>query len=107
MTDAELLKMLEYNLELILDYMDDEAKEDKEAELTQYLNSAKKFITTEGITLNLNDVGDCQLVIMYASWLYDKRKAVSSGYSTSNGAMPRMLRWNLNNRLFQENVGDD
>lgn len=106
MTDAELLTMLEYNLELITEYMDDEALEAKEAELTLYLDSAKKFIAAEGITLDLNDMGDCQLVVMYASWLYEKRKAVSTGYSTVNGAMPRMLRWNLNNRLFSEKVGE-
>lgn len=106
MTDAELLTMLEYSLELITEYMDDEALEQKEAELTQYLNSAKKFIATEGITLDLDDLGDCQLVVMYAQWLYEKRKAVSTGYSTANGVMPRMLRWNLNNRLFSEKVGE-
>lgn len=106
MTDAELLTMLEYSLELITEYMDEDALEAKEDELAQYLNSAKKFIATEGITLDLEDSGDCQLVVMYAQWLYEKRKAVSSGYRTGTGAMPRMLRWNLNNRLFHEKVGE-
>lgn len=103
MTDAELLNMLKVNLELITEYMDSESKQALDATLTVYLNSAQKFIATEGITLNLDDVGDCQLVIMYASWLYEKRKNVTSGYSNT-GAMPRMLRWNLNNRLFSEKV---
>lgn len=107
MVEAELLTMLEYSLEIITDYMDEEAKSAKEAELTLYLNSAQKFIETEGITLDLDEVGDCQLVVMYATWLYERRKAVSTGYNTSNGAMPRMLRWNLNNRLFAEKAGSD
>lgn len=104
MTDAELLVMLEKNLELIMDYMDADARAKKEAELTQYINSAKKFITTEGITLNQEDIGDCMLITMYAGWIYEKRKATQPGASAVNVAMPRMLRWNLNNRLFSEKV---
>ena len=106
MTDAELLKLLEYNLELITEYMDDEALEAKETELTSYINSAKEFITREGITLNLDSDGDVRLVIMYASWLYEKRRADSNGYNNGNNPMPRMLRWNLNNRIFSEKVGE-
>ena len=100
MTDDELLTMLESNLELILDYMDSEAREAKEAELTVYLNAAKKYIETEGITLDLTDTGDCLLVVMYAGWLYERRK------SQDTLAMPRMLRWNLNNRLFSEKINE-
>lgn len=106
MNRAELLSMLEMNLELITDYMDSESLERKEAELNQYINSAQKFIETEGITLDLDDAGDCQLVIMYASWLYEKRKAVSTGLNSGVVSMPRMLRWNLNNRLFHQKVGE-
>lgn len=106
MNDAELLKMLEYNLELITEYMDGDALEQKEEELLLYLNSAKKFITTEGITLDLEEFDDCQLVVMYAAWLYEKRKAVATGYNNAIGPMPRMLRWNMNNRLFHQKVGE-
>ena len=64
--------------------------------LTQYINSAKEMIGTEGITLNTTDLEDAQLVVMYAGWLWRKR---------DNGdAMPRMLRWTLNNRLFSEKM---
>lgn len=64
--------------------------------LTQYINSAKEMIGTEGITLNTTDLEDAQLVVMYAGWLWRKR---------NNGdAMPRMLRWTLNNRLFAEKM---
>lgn len=64
--------------------------------LTQYINSAKEMIGTEGVTLNTTDMEDAQLVVMYAGWLWRKR---------DNGdAMPRMLRWTLNNRLFAEKM---
>ena len=64
--------------------------------LTQYINSAKEMIGTEGITLNQTDLEDAQLIVMYAAWMWRKR---------DNGeAMPRMLRWTLNNRLFAEKM---
>lgn len=64
--------------------------------LTQYINSAKEMIVTEGVTLDTTDLEDAQLVVMYAGWLWRKR---------DNGdAMPRMLRWTLNNRLFSEKM---
>jgi hypothetical protein len=64
--------------------------------LTQYINSAKEMIGTEGVTLDTTDLEDAQLVVMYAGWLWRKR---------DNGdAMPRMLRWTLNNRLFAEKM---
>lgn len=98
MTNDDLLVMLKSNLEIITDYMDIEARAAKDTELTQYIDSAKNFITREGITLSLDDISDCQLIVMYASWLYEKRK------SYSIEPMPRMLRYNLNNRLFQEKL---
>lgn len=61
--------------------------------LTQILNSATKYIETEGITLE-DTIDDGNLVVMYASWLWQKRK--------ENIGMPRMLRWAMNNRLFTE-----
>ena len=101
MTTSELLTMLESNLELILDFYDSEAKAQKEAELTVYLEAAQKYIKTEGINLDLDEVGDCLLVVMYASWLYEKRM------NQNNLGMPRMLRWNLNNRLFSQKINDE
>lgn len=61
--------------------------------LTQILNSATEYIEAEGITLE-NTIEDGNLVVMYASWLWQKRK--------ENIGMPRMLRWAMNNRLFTE-----
>ena len=94
---AVLLKMLENNLELILSYYDSDAKSRKEDELMTYVQASIQFIEREGITLDLDQAGDATLVVMYASWLYDKRK-------DGVAIMPRMLRYNLNNRLFDEKV---
>ena len=92
-----LLAMLKNNLELITDYLDADSKAAKETELLQYINASMQFIQREGITLDLSDIGDSMLVVMYASWLYDRRK-------DGVAIMPRMLRYNLNNRLFSEKV---
>lgn len=89
--------MLKNNLEIITDFMDAQAVSIVETELEQYIRSSCAFIEREGITLNLDDISDCLLVTMYASWLYDKRKDVTA-------VMPRMLRYNLNNRVFSEKV---
>lgn len=102
MTNDDLLVMLKTNLEIITDYMDAEAKAAKDTELTQYIDAAKRYIEREGAKLNLDDIGDCQLIVMYAAWLYDKRKInVSYGNEVK---MPRMLRYNLNNRVFEGKV---
>lgn len=98
MTDAALLTMLETSLELILDYMDAAARTAKETELMQYIDAAKRFIAIQGITLDQSDIGDCMLIVLYAAWLYDKRK-------NGDAVMPRMLRYHLNNRLFKEKLG--
>lgn len=66
--------------------------------LTQYLRTAAKNIETEGITLDGDALEDCQLVVMYAAWMWRKRD-----YSEEVG-MPRMIRYTLNNRLFSEKV---
>lgn len=94
---ATLITMLKYNLEIITDYMDAEAKLQKETQLGYYIDSAIAFIEREGITLNYANVGDLMLITMYASYLYDKR---NDGVSV----MPRALRYNLNNRVFQEKL---
>lgn len=94
---ASLLVMLEANLEIFTDWMDADAKAKKETELSQYIVSAISFIEREGIVLDLDDVSDDMLVTMYANYLYDKRK-------DGVAIMPRVLRYNLNNRLFQEKL---
>lgn len=64
--------------------------------LEQIIESSKKSIEEEGATLDLEDMQDCQLVVMYAAWIWRKRD--------SGEGMPRMLRYQLNNRIFREKI---
>lgn len=99
-----VLTMLKAGLELITDYMDADSKAAKELELMQYIESAEVYIEREGITL-VDTVDDQMLVSMYAMWLYDKRKTTGSKYTSYYiQNMPRMLRYNLNNRLMSQKV---
>ena len=97
---AVLLAMLKNNLQLMTDWMDEEAKTAKETELSQYIQASANFIEREGITLDFSQIDDELLVVMYSSWLYEKRL---NGVSV----MPRMLRINLNNRVFSEKLRSD
>jgi hypothetical protein len=62
--------------------------------LENMIELAKAAITREGITLN-NTVDDGMLVECYAAFLYRKRREEAF-------AMPRSLRYMLNNRLLSE-----
>ena len=107
MTNETILTMLKQGLEIITDYMDEESKSAKNLELMQYIETAEVFIEREGIVLE-DTVRDQMLVSMYAMWLYDKRKTTGSKYTSYYiQNMPRMLRYNLNNRLLQQKVRDD
>lgn len=107
MTNETILTMLKQGLEIITDYMDEESKEAKNLELMQYIETAEVFIEREGIVLE-DVVSDQTLVSMYAMWLYDKRKTTGSKYTSYYiQNMPRMLRYNLNNRLLQQKVRND
>lgn len=70
--------------------------DDRKNYLSQVVDAAIAFITREGITLE-DTVEDLQLVEMYAAYLVRKRNTTE--------AMPRMLRWALNNRLFSQKSG--
>ena len=96
---SNLLPVLKMDLEVVTDYMDAEAKAAKDAELLQYLEAAAEFVTREGVDLEEDSLGDAQILVMYASWLYGRRKA-----GNDYGAMPRMLRYALNNRLFEQDI---
>lgn len=87
MTDAELLSMAKLNLAIIGETWD--------GYLTNLITVSKKAIAREGITLNVSDIEDCNLVVMYTAYLYRKR-------AEDTAAMPRMLRYALNNRIFSE-----
>ena len=90
MTAAIVLPLLQADLGEL--YLTDERKN----YLSQVIDAAIAFITREGITLE-DTVEDLQLVEMYAAYLVRKRNTTE--------AMPRMLRWALNNRLFSQKSG--
>lgn len=91
MTDTELLLMTKANLEII------GGNTSKDVYLTSLIEASKQMIEREGISLDTTSVEDCNLITMYASYLYRKR-------ADDTPVMPRMLRYALNNRLFSEKV---
>ena len=66
--------------------------------LTALLQTAAEAIEKEGITLG-STIGDGNQQVMYAAYLWRKRD--------TSEAMPRALRWMMNNRLFEEKVTQD
>ena len=91
MTNAEILIMLQVDLGELY------PSEQRAAYLSQAISAAQAFITREGINLT-ESVEDGQLVEMYAAYLVRKR--------ATSEAMPRMLRWALNNRLFSQKASE-
>lgn len=83
MTIQDKLKALKIDLQITATGYDER--------LTQYLESAAKEIEREGYKLK-DSIDDDTLQIMYAAWMWRRR-------DTGEG-MPRMIRWQLNNRLF-------
>lgn len=61
--------------------------------LVQYIEASKAGITQEGVQLNDN-LADNNLVVQYAAWMWRNRD--------TGAGMPRMIRWQLNNRIFEE-----
>lgn len=105
MTDKELLEMTKLNLQLITKQYDEY--------IATLIKAAKSYIKTKGITLDLTDIGDCNIVVMYAAYLYRARNYVAPTADTTNnnffattsnnaGEMPRMLKRAINNRLLSE-----
>ena len=60
--------------------------------LQQYLDSAQAEIIREGASLDLTNIGDMQLVVSYAAWMWRRRDEMTG--------MPRMLRYQLNNKVL-------
>lgn len=59
------------------------------------IDAAQNAIKAEGITIDFDAIDDCNLIVMYTSYLYRKRVG-------DDPVMPRMLRYALNNRVFAE-----
>ena len=71
--------------------------------LMQYINAAIIEITREGATVSTEtdetitvNAKDAHLVTIYAAWMWRRRD--------SGEGMPRMVRYALNNRVFQEKM---
>lgn len=62
-----------------------------DSRLTEYVKAAIEEIKREGVVLKDNP-DDSNLATLYAAWMWKKR-------DTGEG-IPRMIRWQLNNRLF-------
>lgn len=100
MNDEQLMEILKCDLEILGTH--------KDTYLTHLLQVAKLEIKGEGIQLE-DTVGDGHLIVMYAAWLYRRRAAEAGGQNGGTGdgtAMPRMLRWALNKRLFRRKKED-
>lgn len=99
MTTNEILTVLKTDLQISAKQYD--------AYLTNIITLAKAAIEREGIILKTASctsateeeqnyiVEDAMLIEMYAAYLYRKRKE-------ENTAMPRMLRYELNTRIFSQ-----
>lgn len=85
MTDQEILVLVKQNLSIMHTAQDEY--------LVSLIATSESSIQEEGITLDLEDAKDVNLVVMYTAYLFRKR-------AEDNPVMPRMLRYALNNRLF-------
>lgn len=86
MKDSEVLTVLKTDLQISASQYDNY--------LTNLIALAKAAIAKEGITLK-ETVEDGMLVEMYTAYLYRKRRG-------DDKAMPRSLRYALNNRLLSQ-----
>ncbi len=93
MDTAAILSSVKFDLQLIGNAYDDF--------LLELIAQALEEIAAYGITLDPTSSRDAGLVRMYAAWLYRNRAATNP----ADSAMPRMLQFSLNNRLFGEKMG--
>lgn len=88
MDDQSRLALLKANVSAIGSTLYDDL-------LLSLLTSAKSMIEREGIALDLDAAEDNNLIVGYATWLFQQRE-------DSAMPMPRWLRYNLNNRVLHE-----
>ena len=62
---------------------------------TSLLTSAVSMIEREGIALDMDAQEDNQIIVGYATWLFQQREQPDM-------QMPRWLRYNLNNKVIQQ-----
>lgn len=91
MTDEQKLVILKQDLQLLTNANDNY--------LLNLIGFAKSAIEREGIILE-NDIESDMAVVQYAAYFYRKRGGTDT-------AMPRFLRYQLNNMLFSQKAGDN
>lgn len=87
MTKEERLTLLKNDLQMLTSSND--------TLLSSLLDASVEYIQKEGITLVENDIGVDMVIVQYAAYLFRKR-------ASEETAMPRFLRYNLNNILFSQ-----
>lgn len=90
MNDADKLVILKQDLQMLTNANDEY--------LQTLLSLSADAIRGEGIQLLENDIQSDMTQIQYAAYLFRKR-------ASSDTAMPRFLRWQLNNMKFSEKYG--
>lgn len=88
MDDQSRLALLKANLSAIGSTIYDDL-------FLSLLDSAKSMIEREGITLDLDAADDNNLIVGYATWLFQQRERPEM-------PMPRWLRYNLNNKVLHQ-----
>lgn len=87
MTKEERLTLLKNDLQMLTSSND--------SLLSSLLDASVEYIQKEGITLVENDIGIDMVIVQYAAYLFRKR-------ASEETAMPRFLRYSLNNILFSQ-----
>lgn len=89
MTAEDKLRVLKADLQMLTSAND--------AYLADLLTLAEGLIIREGITLTPDDPECDMAVVQYAAYLFRRRAA-----GAADTAMPRFLRYQLNNLLFSQ-----
>ena len=92
MTKEDKLALLKQDLQMLTTAND--------AFLSSLLDAASAAIQREGITLVENDIDIDMCVIQYAAYLFRMRASTGT-------AMPRFLRYRLNNIWISQHRGDE
>lgn len=87
MNNGEMLQILKHDLQLTTTANDDY--------LVKLLEASKKLIEREGVTLENTGIEGDLIVCHYAAYLFRKR-------ASSETAMPKFLRRELNNLLLSQ-----
>lgn len=91
MTKEDKLALLKQDLQMLTTAND--------AFLSSLLDAASAAIQREGITLVENDMDIDMAIVQYAAYLFRKR-------ASADTAMPRFLRYRLNNIWISQHRGD-